>query len=284
MPDVIFTTGRDMPRVPPDDGALFAALAELGVTAELRRWDKSFVSRTDRLVMVHTAWDYCTRLAEFLSWAQEAERRTQLRNPARILRWNSHKGYMVELAASGVPAVPTTIVSQGSGERLRATALQQHAGADVVVKPAVSSGARGALLGAASAPATRRHLELLTSSGDALVQPFTTSVCERGESSLIFFGADFSHAVRKIPAPGEYRVHLRYGGRVIPHQPSAAELAVANAALAAAPGDVTYARVDLVAYGERPTVMELELIEPELFLQFDPGAARCYAQHIAVLV
>ena len=144
-----------------------------------------------------------------------------------------------------------------------------------MVKPAVSSGSRGAGRFEAGDPGAAGHLAALVADRDALVQPYVPSVAERGERSLIFFGGRFSHAVDKIPARGDYRVQEMYGGRYRRHQPTPPEMAAAERALAAAPADaLLYARVDLVEGGDGPLVMELELIEPELFLGFDRGRAR----------
>ena len=113
--------------------------------------------------------------------------------------------------------------------------------------------------------------------GDALVQPYVASVAGRGETSLVFAGDSFSHAVRKVPRTGDFRVQAEHGGSVVVHRPTADELRVARAALRTAPGTRTYARVDLVATDDGPAVMELELVEPELFLGTDPGAPARFA-------
>ena len=151
-----------------------------------------------------------------------------------------------------------------------------RATAALVVKPAVSSGSRGAGRFEAGDPAAAAHLAELVADRDALVQPYIASVAEGGERSLIFLAGEFSHAVDKLPAAGDYRVQEMYGGRYSTHSPTAAETAVAERALAAAPAaELLYARVDLVDGPDGPLVMELELIEPELFLGFDADAPAC---------
>ena len=105
-----------------------------------------------------------------------------------------------------------------------------------------------------------------------------------GESSLIYFGGEFSHAIRKLPADGDYRVQEHHGGRVVPHKPTDDEFAVAAAALAAAPAATAYARVDLVQVDGSAAVMELEAIEPQLFFDHDAPAAGRFAAHIATLL
>ncbi|MEZ0091899.1 RimK family alpha-L-glutamate ligase [Streptacidiphilus sp. EB129] len=284
MVDIVLLTGRTMPREVPENALLVAELAGLGVTAEIHPWDEALDWPAYGLAVVRTTWDYWTRREEFIAWAQRTAKLTDLRNPAEVLVWNSHKGYLVELAASGTPAVPTRVVSRGASGGEQARALAAFGDGEVVIKPAVSVSGRGALRAGATDAASAFHLATLIGDGDALVQPFAESVLARGETSLVFFGETFSHAVRKVPASGEYRIHEHHGGSVLPHTPSAAELAAARAAMAAAPAATTYARVDLVELPDGPAVMELELIEPELFLTHAPSAAARYAAHLASLL
>ena len=145
------------------------------------------------------------------------------------------------------------------------------------MKPAIGAGANGAMKARKDDPALARHLADILQSKDALAQPFVPSVAESGEVSLVYFGGRYSHAIRKLPAKGDFRVQNQHGGTLHPHEPTSRELAVGEAALAAAPMPATYARVDLVEWEGNPVVMELEMIEPELFLRRSPegGAAIC---------
>jgi glutathione synthase/RimK-type ligase-like ATP-grasp enzyme len=202
-------------------------------------------------------------------------------NPFEVVEWNSHKAYLPELRAAGVPTVDTTVVSRGASREDQEAALRAQVG-DVVVKPAVGVGAVGAVRAAAADDAARRQLARLVESGDALVQPLAASVTTQGEVSLIAFGGQFSHAVRKVPAAGDYRVQVEYGGRVESHEPSDVELAVATAALASTPLATAYGRVDLVRVDGQPVVMELEVIEPQLFLDRHPDAPHRFAAQLAL--
>jgi glutathione synthase/RimK-type ligase-like ATP-grasp enzyme len=148
-----------------------------------------------------------------------------------------------------------------------------------VIKPAVSVAAIGAVRAAAASETAAAHLRGLVESGDALIQPFEPGVAE-GEVSLMYFGGDYSHAVRKIPADGDYRVQVFYGGLVEPHVAADAERQVAEAALAAVPAELAYARVDLVPTSRGPVLMELELIEPQLFLDEPGEPAAAFADHL----
>jgi glutathione synthase/RimK-type ligase-like ATP-grasp enzyme len=286
--DIVLLTGRTMPREVPENDLLVGELRALGVTAEIHPWDEALDWSGYGLALVRSTWDYWDRLDEFLAWAERTDQQTALRNPAEVIAWNHHKGYLPALGEQGIHVIPTALLTRGS-DRARVDAVlaefrERHGDVEIVGKPAVSAGARGALRARVDAPETAAHLEGLVADGDALLQPLVDSVLTRGETSLIFFGSEFSHAVRKVPAPGEYRIHEHHGGTVQEHVPTEAELAVARAALAAAPAPVAYGRVDLVELADGPAVMELELIEPELFLPYAAGATTRYARHLAELL
>jgi glutathione synthase/RimK-type ligase-like ATP-grasp enzyme len=277
--DVVLVTGRRMPVPDPESHLLVSALHDLGLSALVRPWGAGFEWRDAPLVVVRTPWDYFDAREQFLGWARETAAVTALVNPVGVLEWNSHKGYLRELRGRGVPSVETTVVPHDAAADVRAAALEAHTG-EVVVKPAVGGGAVGALRSRCTDAAARDHLSALTRVGDALVQPMASAVTTQGEVSLIYFGHNFSHAVRKIPAAGDYRVQVQYGGRVESYQPSRTELAVASAALACVPGDISYGRVDVVSVAGQPAVMELEVIDPQLFLADHPAAAQRFAEQL----
>jgi glutathione synthase/RimK-type ligase-like ATP-grasp enzyme len=241
-------------------------------------WDQPCDWSRFALVVSRTPWDYFHRLDEFLEWARGVAAVTPLLNPLPTIAWNAHKSYLLDLERAGVPIVPTVLVGRSAGADERVAALSRFPRA--VIKPAVSGGAQGALRVdmALDADAAAMHLRTVLAEKDALIQPFMAGVQDDGEASLIFFDGQFSHAVRKVPAAGDFRVHQHYGGSVVSHDPCAEQLAVARAALAVAPEPTAYARIDMVPGSSGPVVMEAELIEPELFLGSDPRAPGRYAQ------
>ena len=252
------------------------ALLARGTDVDIVPWGTGTDWASADLVVIRTPWDYTPRRQEFLSWAQEVESATALANPVHVLRWNTHKGYLAELAAAGVPVVPTRLVEAGSA----VPDWLGSVGDEVVVKPAVSVGAIGAMRAEARDPVLVDHLGSMLRTDDMLVQPFLGSVTDRGETSLLFCDDALSHAVRKVPAAGDYRVHEQYGGVNTVVEPDRAELDVARAALAQCPGPRLYARVDLVQGEDGPVVMEVELTEPSLYLVEVPAAADTYAEAI----
>ena len=243
------------------------ALRAAGVSADVVSWDEDRDWGAYELVVVRTPWDYFDRVTQFLDWAARVERETSLVNPADVLRWNSHKGYLAEFTAKSVPTVPTRLVPGPSTDV--ADQIREVPWEEIVVKPAVDGGARHAWRGLRDDPSLSRVAERLTDHGDVVVQPFVPAIVD-GERSLVFLGGRFSHAVRKVPKAGDYRSQRHLGGREVDHEPDSAELQVALAAMAAAPGRLTYARVDLVEWEGAPVLIELEVIEPDLFLRDVP--------------
>jgi len=243
------------------------ALRAAGVSTDVVSWDEDRDWGAYELVVVRTPWDYFDRVTQFLDWAARVERETSLVNPADVLRWNSHKGYLAEFTAKSVPTVPTRLVPGPSTDV--ADQIREVPWEEIVVKPAIDGGARHAWRGQRDDPSLSRIAERLADHGDVVVQPFVPAIVD-GERSLVFLGGRFSHAVRKVPKAGDYRSQRHLGGREVDHQPDSAELQVALAAMAAAPGRLTYARVDLVDWEGAPVLIELEVIEPDLFLRDVP--------------
>lgn len=278
MARVALVTAEELPVPDTETEVVRAALAEVGVDATVVAWTAPVDWADCELVVCRSPWDYYDRVDEFCAWARATGKVTRLENPADVVVWNAHKSYLVDLADAGVPVVRTQLVARGAATD---RALAGYADDDVVViKPAVSAGALDTERLAAGSPQARVHLARLAAGGDVLVQPFLPQVHE-GELSLVYFDGLFSHAVRKVPAAGDYRVHEHYGGTVDVHEPSPAELDVAEQVLAAAPAATAYARIDLVPGPSgpgAPLLMEAELIEPELFLRYEPAAVHRFAR------
>jgi hypothetical protein len=231
---------------------------------------------------VRQTWDYIDRRDAFLDWARLQAR---IANPAEVLAWNTDKRYLDELAAAGLPVVPTTFVGPGD-----AFAVPESEAAELVVKPTVSGGSRD----------TRRHTaerldeaathvaELHAAGRTAMVQPYLGDVDHAGETALIYLGGAFSHAIRKGPmltpggAPPEGLFALE---DIAAREPSAAEHALGERVMAAVDerwGELVYARVDLLpGPGGAPVLIELELTEPSLFISHAPGAPERLAAAIA---
>jgi glutathione synthase/RimK-type ligase-like ATP-grasp enzyme len=228
------------------------------------------------LVLPLVAWGYHKRFGDWLALLDRLKQeRVRVANPVPVLRWNSDKAYLAELASKGVATVPS-LAFASFGEQALASAREQFGGTDLVVKPTVSASAYGTFrLGASDGvPDQVRGWRML-------VQPWLTDIVHTGEWSLLFFGGRFSHCVSKVPRPGEFRVQPEYGGIIGRSEPPPGGVALAEAALAKAPDATTYARVDIVVGNDGALkIMELELIEPALFLAEAPDAAPQFAEAV----
>jgi glutathione synthase/RimK-type ligase-like ATP-grasp enzyme len=173
------------------------------------------------LAVVRTVWDYTAHRDAFVDWAARVADLTTIENSADVLRWNTHKGYLLELEERGAPVVPTAWLGQGDAVDL-ADLCAARGWDEVVVKPAVAAGSDGLVRAAGVAAAHRRAqdaVDALLAAGDVMVQPFRRRIVE-GELSLVAVEGRVTHAVRKRPADGEFRVQGRFGGRYAPEEPS----------------------------------------------------------------
>jgi glutathione synthase/RimK-type ligase-like ATP-grasp enzyme len=203
------------------------------------------------------------------------EAESSLQNPAGLIAWNSEKTYLRELAEAGVPTVPTVWVERGSDIDLDEL-LREEGWDEAVVKPVVDLGARN--LRRARAGEQSDALASVLRRGPAMVQPFLPSLEKDGELSLIYVNGGLTHAVRKRAAPGDFRVQSIWGGTVERAEPSSADEEIAEQALAQLEETPLYARVDLVTGRDGAThLIELELIEPNLYLTQHPPAAEALA-------
>lgn len=265
-----------MPRPDLEIGLLVEELGRVGVRVAIFSWDDPVHWADIPLLVLRSPWDYTRRYDAFMEWAGRVDRETRLLNPYSLVRWNGHKSYLLDLEAKGVPIVPTMLFRAGA-PHTSASLCGIWEASELVVKPAIGAGAAGAMRAHRGEPALPLHMAELLQSKDALIQPFVPAVAETGEVSLIYFDGRFSHAVRKLPAKGDFRVQEQHGGALQPHEPTPRELAVGSEALAAAPTPTAYGRVDLVEWEGNPVIMELELIEPELFLRRSPEGLQRFA-------
>ncbi|HEY0595123.1 hypothetical protein [Sphingopyxis sp.] len=259
-----------------------AALTAAGLIVEQRAWTGPGDLAGYDLVLPLFAWGYQRDVAGWYSLLDRLESDgLPVVNPVPVLRWNSDKAYLAELGAKGVAVVPTVEVA-ALDEASLAEAMAGLDAAEMVIKPAISGGADGTHRIAPGDP-----IPADAQGQRRLVQPLMAGILTEGEYSLFFFGGKFSHAIVKRPASGDFRVQEQFGGREEPWAANDASQTLAAAALAAAPAPPVYARVDMVGDAAgRLHIMELELIEPSLFLHHAPdkGAAFGHAVAKAILV
>jgi len=255
---------------------LAAPLEAAGMRVESPAWTRAVDLARFDLVLPLLAWGYHREgdwQGRVARWQAAGVR---LRNPPEVLRWNADKSYLARLAEAGAPIVPTLFVEHLDEAALHDAALQ-FGTERLIAKPRISAGAFQTIRWS---PGTR-----LDDGPDraAMIQPYLPDIEQGGEPSLIYLGGAFSHAVSKRPRAGDFRVQPEYDSVIAPYAPLPDELEAAAAALKAADADLLYARVDLVrGLDGKPVLMELELVEPDLYLQYDDRAPGRFARAVEV--
>ena len=280
---VALATCAEVADLDPDDRLVIGPLAALGVRAEPVVWDADDADwAAFDLVVLRSTWDYPRRRQQFVAWARAVP---ALANPADVVEWNTDKRYLAELAAAGLPVVPTTWLAPGED-------WTPPESGEYVIKPSVGAGSLETERFRVDDIDQRRragmHIARLHAAGrDVMIQPYLSAVDTEGETALLFLGGTYSHAVRKGPmlteedqgAHGLFRPE-----EITPRESSGLERTVAERVLAAVPGGagrLLYARVDLIPGSDgAPVLLELELTEPSLFLAHADGAAKRFADAI----
>jgi glutathione synthase/RimK-type ligase-like ATP-grasp enzyme len=280
-PDVTFVTCAEFPDAAGEREPVTAALRRHGLGCRWVDWDDPSVDwSATPLVMIRTTWDYFTRIDEFLAWARGVESVSTLVNSAAVLAWNTHKGYLVELAAAGVDCVPTWVGRSGD------VVDQAVVGSErVIVKPAVGAGGIGLAIRPVDAV-----WDGIATGVDHVVQPLLTSVWADGERSVFVIDGRAIAGVAKRAAKGEIRVHEEYGGDFrampVPDELATAAVGAVTAATRLLGGvELPYARVDFLL-GDAGVwlVSEVELVEPGLYPETVPEVVDAYASAVSGLV
>jgi len=266
-----------------DDQLLQNALNELGLSSVRVDWASPEVDWSKfGCAVFRTTWDYYERITEFSNWLDRVGQQIPLYNDLAIIRWNLDKHYLQDLRQRGIPVVSSRFIEPESTITLHQL-IDETGWEEAVLKPCVSGGARHTYrVDRRNADEIYAAVKPLIAGEAFLFQPFMNDIQQLGEDTLMIIDGEFTHAVRKKPKVGDFRVQDDHGGTVHVCRATEEQIALAERAMAACPWNPLYGRVDLVRDHEgRWSVMELELIEPELWLREEPEAATRLARAIA---
>lgn len=258
--------------------ALRGPLARRGIELVEMDWtDPAVAAGRADLLLVRATWDYVEAPERFLAVLEDAAARTPVQNDPRLIRWNASKRYLAELAAAGLPVIPS-VFGEPDEEMTLAQVRDRLGTTDIVLKPVVGGGGFG-----------QRRTSGLDDGSEAVppaafAQPFVPEIATAGEISFVFIEDRFSHCVRKTAAPGDYLVQVVHGGTELPHHPSADEIDTATRFVRSLPIPALATRVDLVPTIGGLVLMELEVIEPHLFPNHGNGFAELFSDAVAALV
>jgi len=280
MRKIAFLTSSNMVEVGPNQREdayehdlefdLFAnAAAQLDMQLVPIIWDRSGTNWSEfDAVLVGTTWDYVQKIDQFFAVLAEIDRQSRLFNSLAIMQMNRNKQYLLDLAVKGVPTIPTICLPSITDSAIEA-AFDSFGTRQLVVKPKVGAGAwRQVLLQRGDKLPAKENLPPF----EVFVQPFLSQIQVKGELSMLFYDGEFSHAVRKTPKSGDYRIQSIYGGKEAVAQPNCNELELGKYALSTLDELPLYARVDLIlSDDEQPLLIELELIEPYHYVEQGPN-------------
>lgn len=272
---IVFATCRALPEFQPDDVPIAEALRARGCEVVPAAWNGPFEPfQSADMVVVRSTWDYFEACNEFVAWIRALEGvRGVVVNAPSLMAWNSNKTYLLDLQKRGAPLPPTRLVKQDAASI--AAAMQDLGLREAVVKPVVGAGASGlSIVRADDEAGIARAVDRL--GYDGLLQPLIPEIRTIGETSATFFRGEFSHAVVKRPKQDSILVQAEHGGNTAAVTLTDEQLQVARSVLDLLPEPAVIARVDMVLTETQPMLMEVEVIEPELFVLHDTDApTRC---------
>lgn len=265
-----------------EDQMVVDALESKGLKVIRVDWsNQQFDWTSVKTAIFRTTWDYFDRFDEFMQWLQSVKDHLEFINPIDLVLWNLDKHYLLDLQKKGISIPETYFVERGSILSLKEV-VSGKSWDDFILKPAVSGAARHTYkINKGNIDQYEQVFKDLVAAESMLIQPFLTSVLSEGEVALMYFGRKYSHAIRKIAKPGDFRVQDDFGGTVHHYTPTQQEIALGEEAILACDPQPVYARVDLINDNNgQAAISELELIEPELWFRFKPEAANALADAI----
>lgn len=280
---IALATSTEYPHLPEEERLVIEPLLSLGVTAEAKIWDDPSCDwGSFDAVIIRSVWDYYQKIDGFRKWVDGLESSSiHLFNPAPVLRWNMEKTYLKELEAKGLPTIPAVwTVYESTPDLIRQ--IDEQWWARAIVKPTLSARAHQTYL---VDPTRDKSAHFSFSKGlPLLIQPYLPEIEGQGEWSFVFFGGKFSHCVLKKPKAGDFRVHLYHGGTYRKETPPPAGLDLAEKIIKTLEFPLLYARIDLVEHENRFLIMELEFLEPSLYLEHSSLAPHKFAEAIAAVL
>ncbi len=265
-----------------EDQLVVEALQRTGLKTKRVDWADPEIDWSDtEAVLFRTTWDYFDQYPKFQKWMNATEKVTRMINPSETIHWNLDKHYLVDLQRNGIN-IPETMLIEKEDARTLQDLINETGWEDLILKPCISGGAKNTFrLNRANTTEHESIFRKLISEESFMIQPTQHYVLEEGELSLMVFGGKYTHAVKKIAKAGDFRVQDDWGGTVHLYAPSAEEIAFAEQTAKAVEPVPAYARVDIIRdnHGQL-AIMELELIEPELWFRLDNSAADALAKTV----
>lgn len=250
-----------------DDDLCWEILRDSGIIVDEVIWDQEHDYSQYELVLIRTTWDYMYKAQLFKKKLTEISTQSRLINPLETVLWNMNKKYLVEFEQKGLPVIPSFFGEHFSSDEIENFLSKPSFNQGLIIKPCIGGSSHGIQL------VKNREDYQAVDNGEWLVQPYLPGISEIGETSMIYFNGKFSHAICKKPKSGEFRCQEEYGSTITAVEPTKAMYDVAHQVLDSLTSTLPYARVDLIPFEKSYRLVELELIEPCLFLHYEPEKA-----------
>ncbi|HLO45810.1 MAG TPA: hypothetical protein VK175_15835 [Leadbetterella sp.] len=275
MPKLAIATYDKLPNLTENDRLLVPLFEEKGFDVHVKIWDDEEVNwHAYDLVLIRSTWDYYLKPEAFKTWVtQFISSKTKLINAPEVVLHNSHKFYLKELSERGLNIIPTLF----SSEKITLETIKPWA--KVVIKPAVSAGSHETEVFETS-NLNQEKIDGKIGHGDWLIQPFLEEIQEAGEISMLFFGGNFSHAIQKVPKSGDFRVQKQFGAQYLKYEPSDDLIFIAKNIVEITGKKSIYARIDGVMTPNGFLLMEVEMIEPDLFFEYAPEGPNRFVEAV----
>ena len=275
MPKLAIATYDKLPNLTENDRLLVPLFEEKGFDVHVKIWDDEEVNwHAYDLVLIRSTWDYYLKPEAFKTWVtQFISSKTKLINAPEVVLHNSHKFYLKELSERGVNIIPTLF----SSEKITLETIKPWV--KVVIKPAVSAGSHETEVFETS-NLSQEKIDGKIGHGDWLIQPFLEEIQEAGEISMLFFGGNFSHAIQKVPKSGDFRVQKQFGAQYLKYEPSDDLIFIAKNIVEITGKKSIYARIDGVMTPNGFLLMEVEMIEPDLFFEYAPEGPNRFVETV----
>jgi len=276
----------DSATVESEDDKLLNFLQEKGLNIEKVIWNDKHIKWEDySLDILKSPWDYFDLIEEFYIWLDQLEaKKVKLLNPIEVVRWNANKQYLQEIEAAGLKITPSFFIQNKESVNLEHF-FEKFNTNKLIVKPCVSGGAKNTFkVTVDNVTKVNQKINLLIQDEDFIIQPFLPEILENGEWSFVFFNGTYSHSLIKQAKPGDFRVQPAHGGSVHPQKPNEELIVIAKQYVTLFAKDCLYARVDGTFVNGEFLLMELELIEPFLFLNTEPENYERYYSALKELI
>jgi glutathione synthase/RimK-type ligase-like ATP-grasp enzyme len=278
---IVYAPGGDYSFADVEHNGLLDFLKQKGLDIRKEDWDDERVDWSQyQCIILKSPWDYVEKMQLFDKWLKKIEGlNILLLNPAAIVRWNADKHYLKDIAAAGLKVLPTEFLEAG-----QTFDPQQHFTAfkttKIVVKPCISGASKNTFVVTRDSTGKIDTINKLLEEEAMMVQPFMSQINDEGEWAFLFFNGQFSHALLKTPASGDFRCQQQFGGAVTAKNPDAKQLAAAKQYVDEFAKGCLYARVDGLMIDGEFCLMELELIDPYLFLDLDERSYERYYEAV----